>query len=672
MMNKKILLPFALSTLAIFLHGCGGESAKINEDPNKGVTGVTSNTSCDITATDCLQFVLDYPVAGLNFDCSSDKVNHFATKLDGNIVTGACKLGDTVTFYLQGAESPRKISLGTVQLDNITKTKVAAVPARIRILDLATGLTGQTPASLSVSDDTIRVAMALAKIFQSQSVANDMNVIGDVQPIEFSTEKKNALAAISRDIGVTELSSGAYAEILKPWLDVSKINDEQAFAVVTQLLNLSNVGVLYAELPLFKAGSNGTVVAVPNEGSGIFPDGLFGCNRELYKDCLNIGEDKGASLRHSMGRFELLTDRQGYTIGFGQQWRGSPIITNGVVSPPIVLLGTTKPEKLQVNAQKEWFNLVNQEINSNQPLRFTLNNNASEDVLMTQGKLINGTNIASTEAVYRQLMKLKSTDPFNNAKDLGLWQQSLAGVNYKGVTDVFKVNPASYLPKDVFTTEANVRSGQRYAFPLYATLTFKFQETTLPSVDLGIVIDEHGDIRTDIKKDATATDMSGSCAKAEPQADGTFIDEYGVTQYRVGTTGGALYSANDKSITVRMILANPKFGAIEGVLLGLNFTSLNGQNNISGAKINVHNLLNGQATGINLTNFSNNTVSWLNNSALYLTAYINAYDKEGTDKSKLVEPTAQERAFAKGYQGTASIRIADQRIPACNAIKVKS
>ncbi|PKF31343.1 putative pilus system protein FilF [Acinetobacter proteolyticus] len=669
MMNKKILLPFALSTLAIFLHGCGSESSKINEDPTKGVTGVTSNTSCDVTATDCLQFVLDYPVAGINFDCSSDKVNHFATKLDSNIVTGACKLGDTVTFYLQGEGSPRKINLGTIPLDKITKTKVAGVPARIRIVDLAMGLTGQTPASLSASDDTIRVAMALAKIFQSQSIVDGSNIIGDIQPIEFTLEKKNTLVNLSRDIGATELMSGAYAEILKPWLDVSKVSDDQAFAVVTQLLNLSNMGIWYAELPLFKAGSNGAVVEVPNEGSGVFPDGLFGCNKELYTDCLN---GKSANLLHSMGRFELLTDRQGYIIGNGQQWRGSPIITNGVISPPIVLLGTTKPDKLQINAQKEWFNLVNQEINQNQPLRFTLNNNAAEDVLMTQGKLINGTNIASTEAVYRQLMKFKSTDPFNNAKDLGLWQQSIAGVNYKGVTDVFKVNPASYLPKDVFTTEANVRTGQRYAFPLYATLTFKFQDTSIAPVDLGIVIDEHGDIRTDIKKDATATDMSGSCAKAESQADGTFIDEYGVTQYRVGTTGGALYSANDKSITVRMILANPKFGTIDGVLLGLNFTSLNGQNNISGAKINVHNLLNGQATGINLTNFSNNTVSWLNNSALYLTSYINAYDKEGTDKSKFVEPTAQERAFAKGYQGTASIRIADQKIPACNAIKIKS
>lgn len=671
MMNKKILLPFAFSTLALFLHGCGSESAKINEDPTKGTSGVTSNTSCDVTAVDCLQFVLDYPVAGLNFDCSTDKINHFETKLDSNVVTGACKLGDTVTFYLQGEQNSRKINLGTIQLDKLAKMKMG-IPVRIRVVDLAMGLTGQPATNLNMNDETIRVAMALVKIFQSQSIVGGQNVIGDIQPIEFSTEQKNTLSSLSRDIGVTELSSGAYTEILKPWLDVSKISDEQAFDVITQLLKLSNLGVWYAELPLFKAGSNGAVIEVPEEGSGVFPDGLFGCNREIYADCLNIKDGKGANLVHSMGRFELLNDRQGYIIGYGQQWRGNPIITNDVVSPPIALLGTTKPDRLRVNAQSDWFNLISQEINPSQPLRFSLNNNAADDVLMTQGKLINGTNIASTEAVYRQLTKAKSTDPFNNAKDLGLWQQSIAGINYKGVTDVFKVNPASYLPKDVFTTEANVQSGQRYAFPLYATLTFKFKDTAITPVDVGIVIDEHGDIRTDMKKDATATDMSGNCAQAEPQADGTYLDEYGVTQYRVGTTGGALYSANDKSITVRMIFANPKFGAIEGLLLGLNFTSLSGQQNISGAKINIHNLLNGQATGINLTNFSNNTVSWLNNYALYLTSYINTYDKEGTDKSKFVEPTAQERAFAKGYQGTASIRIADQKIPACNAIKIKS
>ena len=42
------------------------------------------------------------------------------------------------------------------------------------------------------------------------------------------------------------------------------------------------------------------------------------------------------------------------------------------------------------------------------------------------------------------------------------------------------------------------------------------------------------------------------------------------------------------------------------------------------------------------------------------------------DKSGYVEPTAEERELAKRYSGTVSIKIADQNIPACKAIRTKS
>ena len=52
---------------------------------------------------------------------------------------------------------------------------------------------------------------------------------------------------------------------------------------------------------------------------------------------------------------------------------------------------------------------------------------------------------------------------------------------------------------------------------------------------LGIVVDENGDIRTDIKPNATATDMSGQCGVV---SNTSLIDNNGVQQYRIGTTGG--------------------------------------------------------------------------------------------------------------------------------------
>lgn len=656
MINKKILLPFALSTLAILMHGCGGESAKINEDPTTGVKGVTTSTSCDITADDCLQFALDYPVAGLNFDCSSDTVNHFATKLDSNIVTGACKLGDTATFYIQGESSARKINLGAVKLDDISKLKLSTLP-RIRIIDFATALTGVAPSSLSESDGTIRVAMALVKILQGVSTTQD-NVVGDLQQITLTNEKKDQLSEISKDISVSELKNGEYAEILKPWVDIAQVTDQQAFAMLKQLLNISNSGVWQAELPIYKPSTGMTA-----SDGGVTPDGFFGCNKAKYDDCMSAGSN---NLLHSMGSFLLLSDRQGYTLGYGEQWRGNATISSGLVITPYILTTLVKPTKIQLDAQTAWLDPISREINSNQPLRFSATNKQTEDLLLTQGKLMNGATIAGTEAIYRQVIKAKDTDSIDT-KHLGLWQQSIGGEAYRGVIDIYKVNPSSYLDKKIFTTEANVKSGKAYVFPLYATLNFKFQDTSIPPVNVGIMIDENGDIRTDIKKDATATDMSGNCAKTQNiNPDGTVTDEYGETQYRIGTTGATLFSTNDKSVTVRMILSNPKFATVDGAIFGLNISDG------TGAKINIHNLLDGQATGITLTNFTNNTVTWSNSYAYYQKTYIRIYDDENTNKNQYVKPTDAERELAKRYSGTVSITIADQNIPACKAIKIKS
>ena len=138
---------------------------------------------------------------------------------------------------------------------------------------------------------------------------------------------------------------------------------------------------------------------------------------------------------------------------------------------------------------------------------------------------------------------------------------------------------------------------------------------------MGIVVDENGDIRTDIKPNATATDMSGQCGVV---SNTSLIDNNGVQQYRIGTTGGTESATNDKSITVRMIFGVPQLGNLNGIVVGLNSnvvqsTSQTGSQTllVSGAKINVANLLQGQTSGANLTTYDNKTVSWLNPYAFY-------------------------------------------------------
>jgi len=248
-------------------------------------------------------------------------------------------------------------------------------------------------------------------------------------------------------------------------------------------------------------------------------------------------------------------------------------------------------------------------------------------------------------------------------ENVPLWRQAVGTQNYNGSMDIYKVSPASFLLKDIFKTSKNVATGQKYIFPLYATLRFQFNTAGIAPIDLGIVVDEYGDIRTDIKPNATATDMSGQCGVV---SDNTMIDNNGVQQYRIGTTGGTESSTNDKSVTVRMILAEPQLGNLNGIVVGLNSNVIQAIKEtgsqsltVSGAKINVANLLQGQASGANLTTYDNKTVNWLNPYAFYQQVYNNIENVSPA-------PTEAEKALGQRMAGTVTLRTAD-----CYQIKTK-
>lgn len=642
-MNKKVLWPFALTTLALMLNGCGGGSSTINENPTNGSGGATANGSCSVTNSDCLQFSLDYPIAGINFTCSSAANLSFVTKASGNSVIGSCKAGDTASFYLQDAKATKKIELGSVKLDTVSKIQMT-VPPRLKVMDMAIGLTGQTPTSLNQNDPTVRVAMALVKLFQSIGLERTDNIAGDLQPTQFTDDKKNTLNILVQNITATEWKNGAYVNILKPWLDLSQVSDEQAFELVTQLANLSLVGLYQSDY---------ITLAPPN----LISENFYGCNLTNLADC----SKNGANTQHVFGNLFLLSDRQGYTFGYGLQWKGTSTITSQVaISAVLNVLTKSKPTQMIANAQTTWLDPIQTEIKSTQPFRLKTSSNANEDLVIYQGKLLNDSLIAGRDSSYLALTDTKTPNP----QQYALWKQSVDNQNYNGSMDVYKVSPASYLSNQIFKTAKNVKSGQTYIFPLYATLNFKFDTAGIAPIDLGIVIDENGNIRTDIKPEATATDMSGQCGVV---SNTSLIDNNGVQQYRIGTTGGTESATNDKSITVRMIFAVPELGNLNGIVAGLNSnvvqsTSQTGSQTllVSGAKINVANLLQGQTSGANLTTYDNKTVSWLNPYAFYQQVYNNIKDISPA-------PTEAEKALGQRMAGTVTLRTAD-----CYQIKTKS
>lgn len=650
-MNKKVLWPFALTTLAIMLNGCGGGSSNISEDPNSGTNnGNLSSGSCTPTTSDtgaedttCLQFALDYPIAGINFDCSSATNFHYATKLSGNAVIGSCKVGDTARFYVQSKDN-KKVFLGNVNLDTIGKftavngrTKVIN-PIYLRVLDLASGITGKTPATLDKNDETIKVAIALIKIFQSIGVENGDNLIGDIQPTQLTDTKKDQLTKISQSITATEFKNGAYASILKPWLDVGQISDDEAYKLVVQTTNLSNAGI-FESFNLFTSSSP------------IFQNYqvFYGCNRAIQEECFN----NTINLRHSADEFYLLSDRQGYTLGYGLQWKGNAIVINNQIQNPYLLTSKVKPARLNANAQNAWLNPISREIEPTTPLRLSASDNPDEDLQIYQGKFFNDYGVAGTEPFYKYLTKLSTGNP----QHYGLWRQNVDGDSYNGILSIVKSSPISYLERRVFKTSGNVKVGENYIFPLYATLTFNFSDKTIQPVNLGIVIDENGDIRTDIKPNSTTNDMSGQCATV---SENSLVDSNGVQQYRIGTTAATVDdpSNSQQSVYVRMILSNPKFENIDGVMVGVTFVGVSP----GPAKLNLFNLLANKVDSTSI-DFDTNT-AWFN-------AHAAAQESYNTLKD-VPAPTAADKALAQRKFGTVTIKLADQSIPACKAIKTKS
>lgn len=602
-MKKNILLPFALSSFVLALTGCGGgESTTIKEDPYSGVK--TTTNGCDTSADSCQAFVIAYPVAGLNFDCSSDTKNHFQTEQDGNTVTGACRTGDKIHFYIQGESTSRKVDLGKVNLAEIAPVKVRNdQPLQISLLDIAKGMTGKDAAEMSLSDPTFKTTVGLAKLFQAIGQLQESGSEGDVQPIELTVELKNKLNALAADVVASDFTDGTYIADLKPWIDISNISDEIGSAVAEQMINLKNVNVYSASY-------------LPITAVNFDVEGFHG-----------ISQTK----KESIANLYIITDRSGYSTGYAVQWKGVPISTESALSR-IDLLNQVAPDKLDLVAQgkaetsiKGWLNPLTDRIQT--PLTLKKAIDSADQMNIFQGKLLNQKTIPGNEFMYKKLTGATTapTDP----TVYGKWNQKIDGEDFTGSIDLYKTNPATYLSNQIFKTINTVKAGENYIFPLYANLTFKFDTTSIPSQKIGIVIDENGNIRTNLGANSLASDQCGT-------VDANYVDtNTKVQQYRIGTTGAANSSTNDKSITIRMILANKIFGNLDGAMIGLNqkFSYTTSEDvddprssDSSGVRINLQNLVVSNTTqnGINITSWTGetaNSAKWLNMHAVAQSIY---------------------------------------------------
>ncbi len=352
-MKNKYLLPFTLTTLMAALSGCGGESANIIPET---YDSSTENGACTPRMNGCVEFALDYPLDGLNFTCSSDTANSFISIFDlsDSAATGSCRAGDKVTFFIKG-EKDKKINLGVVDLNKVARLSAGQVP-RLTILDMAVGITQQDAQALSKDDPTVKVAMKLAKIFQALALQqNKIDVPTDIQALYITDAMRSKLELILSSISAQQIISDEYVNIIKPWVDVSVIDDDQAFEVVSKLMNIATAAVYQPEFALFStSGVLGSLIS----GS----DGLVGCN----KDTCDL---KDSSTKYLSGHFMLITDRQGYTFGSGLQWKGP--VTGNLAAISLInaeLIGKVKPVRMTAQAQPHWINPINKRIDQDYQL----------------------------------------------------------------------------------------------------------------------------------------------------------------------------------------------------------------------------------------------------------------------------------------------------------------
>lgn len=648
-MKKRFLAPFVLTSLTLALIGCGGESSTVHENPYQGIKTYTNG--CDADSTEkCLGFYVDYPVEGLNFDCSTDTQNHYTTKIEGGLALGGCLIGDKAKFFIQGTESVRKITLGDVDLAKVRPLKVRGQPAAIGLIDIASAMTGKAPTSMTMSDDTFKVMVGLVRVLQAVAVEQEANQAGDVQPMELGQTLKNNLKNLTTDVGPADFLDGTYVEKLKPWLNVAAIDENTAKETAQRLIQQSLVNIYSTNFLIFS-------------GANVDIQGFTG------KSDLNTKNE-------SIANMYLVTDRQGYSMGYGMQWVGVPQKVEGSTIADsllrFVLLNQALPQKLDVTPQQGWISPLSRKIAK--PLEFKSDSNTTDKLEIYQGALVNNTNIAGTEYMYKRASGT-ATAPTDNTV-YGKWRQTLNGDQLSGNIDVYKTNPANYLDKKVFLTPNTVKTGEKYYFPLYVNLTFAFdnQEITPKTQTLGIVIDENGDIRTNM---TSATDLSGTRCDSENFDKTTYrYNNSDVQQYRVGTTGTAYINGNvEKSITMRMILANPIFGKLDGALLGLNETLViaptDGSNVSSGnaiasggIRLNLQRLINEQnlSSGVNITSWNGDTTTqatWINLQAVYQTIY----NSVEANKDKV---TPAQTELAKRVSGTLSVSL-----PSCYTVKTK-
>jgi hypothetical protein len=568
--------------LATALSGCGQGASSNLPDPTVSATGAivacsASSTSACVTS----QFIVDAPVSGLSYQCGS--VNN-VTDSTGTVI---CPDQSVATFSVQGTNGTKSITLGTYLIQSNRDVGRNATQALVSItpLDLVTNGKNATSLSDPLATTAVNIAQVLETLRSSSSPYTDGSPTSRLIIDSATKDKINLLAA---NIVAGDFSSDAAATKLAPviaGLNTSLVSTVDTTKRFNQALQAIQAGVYYTN-PLFNSTiSNFTTSSVQQTAT------LATSNTTNDQALVGLSS---------------IVDRSGFSVGLGVEWNGN-IAPAGSTTPTAynLLTGSNGYNRLVLNNNTlntpSFLNPVSNFLNTNyiwQSQAFALDangvwqpgNSPLGSATFVNGRLLGGTYIVGNNTLWQNVSNTSTLIAPSN--ELSTWSQSSNSVPnyYTGTMNLQKSRSVdTFLDPLVFTTAANVGSGNKPIFPLYGVLTFTYTDTNSQNQTLGtqgVAILANGNI---------ITDMKNQCLPADPS---TLVDAAGTQQYRIGLVGAAFQGITNISaryISPIIVLGGQQFGALNGVEMGTLDLS-------PSVKVNVQSALTGS---INITDNSN-------------------------------------------------------------------
>lgn len=580
-MDNKMLVKKALtiSLLAAGLAACSGASNTLNS--RAGGTDLSTRTECS-SEQNCIRVeFIDDPVINLNYQCGS------VVNVTDETGVARCPANSQVEFYLQSTNSLRRVILGKFQVEPAGSSTLRVTP--LDLVSERSEVVRLTDAEATVAVNITRFLQALRERNNAGTELEPFVETAPVNRIRITDDLKDQLDVLTEDIPASVFGSDQFITKLQPFLDATSrtpVSAQVAQARLFKALRAIKTGVFFGTpaitVPSGVAGAPSLDFLTGNPDVNSLRLGIEG---EAAPDSTS-GVD--GVLSSTMALFSLV-DRDGSHIGQAMQWTGRANTAQGLYSlyinnsfdklRPLNTLGGFDPITHKVNGQWQWRSV-------SEPQKI---------IDFNDGQLVRNFGMFGSRKLYENLTTDKNEPP---AGTLGRWVQrpftNQNGVNQAEIKGTATINRSmsvnSFFDRAVWRTRDTVGVGERFVFPLHATLRFRYgsTETGCPQngctdlPNLSVTILENGNIISDFAAVESPLGVAGNCAAVDPV---TLKDSEGVQEYRVGVVRAAYTGTDpdDAFIGPTMLFSGDIFGAHDGLQIATLAASPRVKMNVAGA-----------------------------------------------------------------------------------------